>query len=281
MKKLIIIALILSSLSVIAQNESSILWRISGNGLKEPSFLFGSMHIVPGKQFFINETISNCFKNVKTLIVETDPKITLDDHLKTTSLSMLPKGKTIKDFMDKDTYNECYTYWTDSMKVNKNQLNKMLSYKPIFLSSFLMSQYIVQPKNYESEFFNLAGKSKKLITLETLEEQISMMDSIPISDQLSEYNADQQYFELLDLYLKQDIHGIENLLLDETSMDFKTLMIQMRTNNWLPKINEAINRESCFISVGLAHIIGENGFISILRKTGYTVEPIHQSLIKK
>ena len=281
MKKLFIIALTLSSLSVLAQNESSVLWRISGNGLKEPSFLFGSMHIVPGKQFVINDSMVHCVKNAKSLIVEADPKVSVDDQLKVTSLSMLPKGKTIKDYMDNNTYNECYSYWTDSMKVNKNQLTKMLSYKPVFLSSFLMTQFIQQPKNYESEFLNLAGKSKKLIALETLEEQISMMDSIPVSDQLSDYKVDRQYFELLDLYLKQDIPGIENLLLDETSMDFKTLMIQMRTNNWLPKINEAINRESCFIAVGLAHIIGENGVISLLRKTGYTVEPIHQSLIKK
>ena len=194
---------------------------------------------------------------------------------------MLSKGKTTKDYMDGDVYNECYTYWTDSMKINKNQLNKMLSYKPIFLSSFLMTQFIQQPKNYELEFLNMAGKGKKLITLETLEEQISMMDSIPVQDQLSEYKVDKQYFELLDKYMKQDLPEIENLLLDETSMDVKTLLIQVRNNNWIPKINEAIQKESCFITLGLVHIIGENGIISLLRNNGYTVEPIHQSLIKK
>jgi uncharacterized protein YbaP (TraB family) len=127
----------------------------------------------------------------------------------------------------------------------------------------------------------MAEKGKKLITLETLEEQISMMDSIPVQDQLSEYKVDKQYFELLDKYMKQDLPEIENLLLDETSMDVKTLLIQVRNNNWMPKINETIKKESCFITLGLVHIIGENGIISLLRNNGYTVEPIHQSLIKK
>lgn len=281
MKKLIIIALTFSSLLVFAENKNSVLWRISGNGLKEPSYLFGSMQMVPGKQLFINDSISHCVKISKSLMMETDPKITLEDQIKVTSLSMLSKGKTIKDYMDGDVYNECYTYWTDSMKINKNQLNKMLSYKPIFLSSFLMTQFIQQPKNYELEFLNMAGKGKKLITLETLEEQISMMDSIPVQDQLSEYKVDKQYFELLDKYMKQDLPEIENLLLDETSMDVKTLLIQVRNNNWMPKIKEAIKQESCFITLGLVHIIGENGIISLLRNNGYTVKPIHQSLIKK
>jgi uncharacterized protein YbaP (TraB family) len=81
--------------------------------------------------------------------------------------------------------------------------------------------------------------------------------------------------------MKQDLPEIENLLLDETSMDVKTLLIQVRNNNWMPKINEAIKKESCFITLGLVHIIGENGIISLLRNNGYTVKPIHQSLIKK
>ena len=32
--------------------------------------------------------------------------------------------------------------------------------------------------------------------------------------------------------------------------------------------------KSCFIAVGAGHLAGENGLINLLKKQGYTVEPI-------
>ena len=46
MNKLFIAAFSLCSLLVGAQKlENSLLWKISGNGLKQPSYLFGTIHI--------------------------------------------------------------------------------------------------------------------------------------------------------------------------------------------------------------------------------------------
>ena len=280
MKNFVVAVFTLISLSCLAQNENSVLWRISGNGLKEPSYLMGTMHIVPAKQFVINDSMMSCFKKSKSLIIEANIKATIGEQMKIVQRGMLPKGKSLKNYLDSTTFTQYYTYWSDSMKVNKNQLNKMLNFKPIFLNSYLYTQFIKQPKSYELEFLNLAKNKKKLRTLETLLEQMSMLDSIPFADQLSEYKIDKKYNELLNLYIQQDTYQV-NHLIKKCSPRFESILITKRNENWIPKINDAIKEEPCFIAVGLAHIIGENGIINLLRKQGYTLEPIHQSLIKK
>jgi uncharacterized protein YbaP (TraB family) len=192
MKNFVIAIFTLISLSCLAQNENSVLWRISGNGLKEPSYLMGTMHIVPAKQFVINDSMMSCFKKSKSLMIEANIKASIGEQMKIVQRGMLPKGKSLKNYLDSTTFTQYYTYWSDSMKVNKNQLNKMLNFKPIFLNSYLYTQFIKQPKSYEIEFLNFAKDKKKLRTFETLMEQMSMLDSIPFADQLSEYKIDKR-----------------------------------------------------------------------------------------
>lgn len=50
MKKMLgyVAVLFLNSIALFAQENQSVLWEISGKGLKKPSFLFGTYHVAPG-----------------------------------------------------------------------------------------------------------------------------------------------------------------------------------------------------------------------------------------
>jgi uncharacterized protein YbaP (TraB family) len=51
-------------------------------------------------------------------------------------------------------------------------------------------------------------------------------------------------------------------------------MLDVRNKNWVVKMPEMMKDKSTFFAVGAAHLLGEQGVINLLRKSGYTVKPI-------
>lgn len=269
------------SLTCFAQpNNNAILWKISDNGMKEPSYLFGTIHAVPKKQFIISDSIVKYLNLSKTLILELDPKIPIGQQISLVKKMFLPKGQTIRDYVDSLEYVNFFSYLKDSMKIKEEKINKYFALKPIFMQSMLLMEYIEKPKTYETEIKDMAGKKKIFRPLETLDEQMSIFDSIPFEQQLSlssdNYKIDKEYNKILHLYLNEDIKGIESMMKNDP--DFKKneyILLTKRNINWIPKIKESINNESSFIAVGCAHLFGENGLIHLLMKDGYTLTPIY------
>lgn len=64
------VLLICGTLSAQTKPNNSLLWEISGNGLQEPSYLFGTFHIMCEKDFEIKPKVSHALDNAKTLFLE-------------------------------------------------------------------------------------------------------------------------------------------------------------------------------------------------------------------
>src|SRR3954464_13245812 len=89
MKKLVI-ALLLVGFSSIAQNEKSLLWKVSGNGLSQPSYLYGTIHATCDAT--LDKTTLTALDKTKQLYLE----INMDDpNMQGDVMSgMLMKGDT-------------------------------------------------------------------------------------------------------------------------------------------------------------------------------------------
>ena len=66
---LVVIASLFMSNSSFAQvkieagvpNENSLLWEVSGNGLSKPSYLYGTIHMICGNDYFLSEKTKKAF----------------------------------------------------------------------------------------------------------------------------------------------------------------------------------------------------------------------------
>jgi len=58
----------------IAQRDKSntLLWEISGNGLQQPSYLFGTIHMICKEDFHISEIVKQKFNSSKQVYLELD-----------------------------------------------------------------------------------------------------------------------------------------------------------------------------------------------------------------
>lgn len=261
-------------------DNNSVLWKVSGNGLKQASYLFGTIHAVPENRFVINDSIKKYLNLSKAVVLEADVDVPLKEQIDMAKKMILPGGKSIKDYMDAKTYNELCSYLKDSLKISESKIEKYFKLKPLFLSSVILVEVIGKPKAYDLEIQKMARKKKDLVYLETIAEQMSFMDSIPIEQQVpkkaSDYKIDKEYFELLNVYEKQDLSNLDSLF--KNDVEFKNMEDQLlikRNKKWIPKILELMYAKPTFVAVGCGHLVGDHGLIELLRAKGYTLEPIY------
>src|SRR6478735_8328192 len=63
-----------------AKKYQSLLWEISCNGLKKPSYLFGTMHVSDKLAFHLGDSFYTALKSVQVVALETNPESWQDDY---------------------------------------------------------------------------------------------------------------------------------------------------------------------------------------------------------
>ena len=219
----------------------------------------------------------------ENLVLEADIDIPFKEQLEMAKKMILPSGTMLEAYMTNNQFSEFKSFYIDSMKIKESLFDKICLFKPLFGQTILMTKFIKKPKSYETKLMKIANrKNIKLETLETLDFQFSILESISIEDQVemmfeSEFeNPEIAYFEMLEVYKEQDIDAMTDMFAEEPSMKkLETVLLTDRNKNWIPKIENFVKDKPSFIAVGAAHLGGELGILSLLREQGYTVVAVN------
>lgn len=263
----------------------TVFWEISGNGLEQPSYLFGTIHIMPKSQFTAYETADEKLKESEQLVLEMKIDVPLKTQMEWAQKMMLPEGKTIPDYMDEEDYERVEAYAMDSLEIKKFLFNTYIKMKPFAFYSALIPHVIGKKiEGYDMHFSNIAKKEEiPVVGLESFEFQLAIFDSISYEKQLEmffpgeEFNLKDEMQELLDMYLSHDIYSMAEAFSEEESSGYEELESELlikRNNDWVEKISELIYEEPSFIAVGAGHLAGEHGLIRQLRQKGFTLNPV-------
>ncbi|MEM6766867.1 MAG: TraB/GumN family protein, partial [Bacteroidota bacterium] len=164
-------------------------------------------------------------------------------------------------------------------------LAMMDTWKPFFISTFLLTSYIEgTPASFEMSFVQMAKEQEKeILGLETIAEQMAAVDKMDyksqtqmISEMLNEEDKMRKSFrEMLDLYKNEDVEGLyaytEAYMENPEEIE---AMITNRNESWISRIGEIASDKSTFFGVGAGHLGGEKGVISLLKAAGYEVEAV-------
>lgn len=279
MKKYVILLTVLMLFTT--NTFAQLLYKIEGNNLTSVSYIYGTIHVMPKKDFEISKSIQSSFNACQVLAMEVDLNMDFKTQLEAAQQSFLPEGKTIADLASADDVQKVKQFCMDSMHWKESKYAKMSRLKPFFLSSVILQELIGKSKSFEKEFNKLAKKKKMTtIGLETLQFQMNMVNTVSNEEQmkmllqgLSTNNS--EFNKMLDAYLRQDLIGLGNLMNDaELSPEFNENLLLQRNRNWIPIISKLISEKPTFIAVGAGHLPGEKGVLNLLREAGYTVTPI-------
>lgn len=282
MKKFLIAALALCAFTANAQKlENSLLWKISGNGLKTPSYLFGTVHLTCDAS--LSPKVNAALDATQQLYLELD----MDDP---NMMTEMMGGMAMKDGVTMTSLISEADYKLLNEFIKKNTgmpLSMMDSYKPFLISAMLMPKMADCPvQSIEQSLMDVAKKqNEETYGLETFAEQFEVFDAIPYKDQMEDLlksakdnmAADKaEYDKMMAMYNAQDLNGLMKLMseTDNKTASHSDVLLINRNKNWIPKIEMTAKEKPTFFGVGAAHLGGDNGVIMLLRKKGYKVEAV-------
>src|SRR6185437_3127526 len=265
------------------KNDNTLLWEISGNGLKKPSFLFGTFHLLCKDDIHFSDQLKKAIKSADEVYME----LKLDDPSMMLSGMMymnMKNGKTLESLYTPEEYKRLEAYFSDTLRMPMLLFQKAKQY---FLVALLYPRMMncSNPSGVEEELMKIAKEDKKEIKgLETMQFQASVFDSIPYEWQAKELlkNIDSfsvykdEFDEMVHLHKNQELDSMQNMVgASEFGFDkYEDLLLNDRNKKWVKELNEIMKRESVFVAVGAGHLSGDNGLINLLKKEGYDVEPL-------
>lgn len=287
---IIAVLVIATTTQLYAQNsDQSLLWEISGNGLEEPSYLFGTFHLLQQEFLETKPVVLEKFDASEQVMVEVEI-----DSSQMQQLSMMAymQDDLISNHLTKDEQALLSEVLTSLMGVGLQQVDRI---KPMALSaSISMIQYQMllgsEMTQYDGEpidmWFVSEGRrtGKELVFFETMEEQMDLIfNSMPVSEQadlLMEYLEDEEGTEelirrLFDCYINEKSACLEEIGNDMyEEMPAATAFLDVRNENWMKEIPARMNEKPSFIAVGALHLTGDEGLIAMLKREGYSVRPV-------
>lgn len=282
---LAVCVLMLAALSVSAEIPFStgLLFKVQ-KGRGAPNYLFGTMHSDDPRVRKLVTQLAWALAKSRILAVEVEP-----DELAAISLvsrMVDPAGndlhKTLGDRLFLQAVEQVRRLGLPEMAINHYKpwaLAVLFSLPP--LHGEVADQYIVA----------IARKQgKSVIGLETIDEQLSAFDELPLTDQNTMLihalnNVDQMpmiYQQLTESYLARDLG--ELLRISEQNFDtaeqaqierFQKALIDSRNRRMLERLKEQILSGGVFVAVGALHLPGERGLLNLLLDQGFSVETVY------
>ncbi|MCB0568462.1 MAG: TraB/GumN family protein [Phaeodactylibacter sp.] len=268
--------------------ENSLLWEITGKGIKEPSYLFGTIHMIGKQDYFLTEATRASFEKARRVTFEID----MEEMMDFTKLfpllmkSFMANDTTLEDLLSPEDYALASEHF-EGLGLPMMFLNRI---KPMFLSALGEGDMSSMDgsgdvMSYEMELMSMAQHSKKPIDgLETAEFQMSVFDSIPYKVQAemlvesikSEENGEGQFEQMVKLYKNQDLQAMQAMMESEEAGigNYEDLLLVRRNRNWIPVMAKMMAEQPTFFAVGAGHLGGAQGVVALLREAGYTVAPL-------
>lgn len=283
-------AFLLSLINNAAAQKAGVFYAVTGNGLKDTSYLFGTYHLIKSSYLDDKQAVQYAFKKSKGVVVET---VIDSSQLAAANAKSLLQGRQLTDLLDKSTADSLDTALKQNLGAGISQFNAL---KPMTVmvtislvqqmkdNAALMDQYTGSPLDISFVDKGKAG-GKTITPLETMLEQMDFLFNRIGDEQQADYlklfirnQAENRKLgnELVQAYFGNDLAAMY-LLYEKASaisgdMEF---LVKGRNNNWMKILPSLMKKQSQFIATGALHLAGSDGLVAQLKRMGYTVTPLN------
>ncbi|HVX52499.1 MAG TPA: TraB/GumN family protein, partial [Chitinophagaceae bacterium] len=278
------------SVPVIAQQPfaKTLLWRISGNGLKKPSYLFGTMHLTDKRLFNFTDSVYRAIETSDGLAIEVNPDEMMA-YIINKTFDQLGKGKSVKDILGNKDYNK---YSAPLAKKFGKPADEITTSDLMKEKNKWMTEYLEKgemPTFVDGYLYGIAKKQGKWIGgIEDVADQANVLDDLIDKSDISYILADKNVEPgknqqpavndgvetMITAYTSQDINAIENITEASTTTERKDILLIHRNIKMARRIDSLAALRTMFFAIGAAHLPGDSGVIRLLQARGFTVEPV-------
>lgn len=293
MKKILGIIIFISiALNVNAQ----LLWKISGNGLEKPSYIFGTHHLAP---LSIKDSIQ-ALPQVIDGTTQVYGEVIMADMMSPQFMQLMQQqmmiagDTTLQSLFTPEQLEIVSKVVKENMMADLSMLDKL---KPAVITQqltllFCMKHFggINPQEQLDTYFQQQATQSgKKVGGLETPESQLDVLFKTQTLQRQANLlfclvkdidKAMSQAKRLNEAYLSQNLDDVLKLMEEREGNSCDPLPGEMesllddRNKAWIEKMPAIMKDAPTFFVVGAGHLPGANGVLSLLKQQGYTVEPM-------
>ncbi|MBD8555503.1 TraB/GumN family protein [Rhizobium sp. CFBP 8762] len=278
-------------------NGRGIFWKIEKDGVPT-SYLLGTMHVTDPRVLEMPAPARAAFDAATTVVVETDEIIdqekTMVALLSRPDLTGFVDGRSLLDFMTPEQEKDLAA----ALKERGIQLALVSKMRPWMLSSFMaMSACEMQRQQSGVSFLDkqlaesAKDSGKTLTGLETLIEQMTAMDSLPMDFHIRSLVEVARMGTLMadiletmtELYLTGDIGMIMPMMKlvselpaegDDGYAAFEERLLRQRNHIMADRVVATLAKGNVFMAVGALHLPGPEGIVELLRQRGYTLTAV-------
>ncbi len=277
------------SLSFAQAENTSVLYEISGGGLKHTSYVFGTIHLRDKRVF---EQVNNkkdslwyCFKRCE--IIAGELKFDKKEIQETVmDKVMLPDGISLKSLLSPGDYEKVKAYAKETLGWKAILIDRI---KPLFTISLFTEAMEKADYKYPLDVYlqeQGEKKKKEIAGIETIEEQMQALSTISLKDQAEELvefvnnptDSRAEFEKMITLYRERKLLDLYALLISSGMSDsLETVLLTDRNVLMANRIETMMLGKPVFAAIGSAHLPGDKGVLELLRKKGYKVRAVDSS----
>lgn len=293
MKKIISLLLLIC---LVQSAHAQLLWKISGNGLEKPSYVFGTYHLSPlgikdsiaALPQAVNETTQVYGEVVMSEMMSPAFMQSMQQQM------MMPKDSTLQSLFTPEQYEEVGKVIKENMMVDIAMLAQL---KPAAITQQLAVILYMKhtpgfnPQEQLDNYFQQQAQQqgKKVGGLETVQSQIDILFNSQTLKRQAEllhcmaHDIDRtvgQVKRVIAAYEKQDLNVVLQLLAERHGDACDPLpgemeaLIDNRNKAWAEKMPAIMSEAPTLFVVGAGHLPGDNGLLNLLQQQSYTLEAL-------
>jgi uncharacterized protein YbaP (TraB family) len=257
--------------------QKGLLWRITGNGLQQPSYLFGTMHLADKRLFNFDDSVYAAIQSTEGLAIELNPD-ELAAYLVNQMMEDKEEDKKLDDMFRKEELRRFRKALAKKFKkpaedvTVKDIIREKNKWVNDYVKDGSMSTFV------DAYLYTIARRQGKWVGgIEDVADQMGLKDDVidqtDIEVLVADDNPGNQLEKMISSYIDQDLNAIDEMMNAYDSATIDALLVK-RNGKMAMRMDSMARVRSMFFAVGAAHLPASTGVISLLRKRGFTVEPV-------
>ncbi len=271
-----------------------IAWKVEREGL-EPSYLLGTMHVSDPAIVRLSPPLEAAFKSASQAAFEVlmDERRSTQRQERYLAAALLPEGEALSDLLDPASYAQL-------LRIARLEEPRRVTFGPYHISRFKpwFVMEVVGKADPTTRHLDPLGtilddwlekrariQHKRVVGLETFEEQLAVMSEMSMEDQISllkthlnHYDEGYDYRTAADIYLSGDTARFYGIWLETlerlepgVARRFSERYLDGRNRLMVERALPLLEAASTFIAVGALHLPGEQGVLRLLEQEGFTL----------
>ena len=278
-----------------AENGRGLLWKVERQG-RAPSYLFGTMHVADPRVTVLPPLARAAFDASGTVVIETtdvlDQAKMLAAMTRKPDLMMFTDGTTLGSLIAPDEV-AGVNGALEARGISPSSVSRM---KPWMISAMIALPACELKRKADGATvldvklgLEAKARSKRLEGLETAEEQLEAMASLPMKFHIQGLVDTLKLGERIDditetmvvLYRRGDtgmFWPLFRAVLPSGGRGdlsgyaaFEQTMVSARNRTMAARALQILDAGNAFVAVGALHLPGPEGLVALLRQAGYTV----------